>query len=489
MQKGKSKSNGINGVSLQNSFPSSITRKPVTLSGLVNEFNNNNTGDGLHIVSLGVITLNNVQSNGNGLFGLYADNASAGSLGGITLNGTSGFSNNFSAGLEILSKGAIKLNNISANLNGGAGAILNNTSSGNASPQSVTINGLNNFNDNGDSGLAVNTYGAITTNNLTANGNSGGYGLVLDNCDHNGTTCNTITSRNVIMNGTNTFNGNYLGGLFVVSRGSIKTNNLTASLNGDNGATLDNQNNFGFSSFGVTLTGTNLFENNGVNGLTILSHGAVTISSLTANLNFAHGASIDTNNRVGPAAKVNLIGNNAFNGNGDGTTGGGQDGTGLVVFSDSVITINNLTANENTENGTDLKAYSSGNDNTSGPNMYWTPLPAAVIKLTGFNIFSGNGKDGLNFASPGNVDISKITADNNGGGSILGGDGVEGYSEKGNITISCGSMTNNTGYGWRLQLFTASKLITLKGVFALANTAGNTLLTDPFTVVTVRTCP
>ena len=62
----------------------------------------------------------------------------------------------------------------------------------------------------------------------------------------------------------------------------------------------------------------------------------------------------------------------------------------------------------------------------------------------------------------GNITLSNVTADNN------GGIGVWGVAD-GSILVACGSMTNNGGYGW---FFAAGTTATLKGVFAYGNNGG-----------------
>lgn len=89
------------------------------------------------------------------------------------------------------------------------------------------------------------------------------------------------------------------------------------------------------------------------------------------------------------------------------------------------------------------------------------------------------------FDSNSHVTISNITADNNDRDvTNSDGSGVNGYSDTGTITISCGSMTENNEFGWMLGAST----VTLKGVFATGNITGNSNLTFG-TLVLKRTCP
>ena len=86
------------------------TPQGVVLNG-ANDFENNYQ-DGLWITSKGAITVSNLTANGNGVDGAYLDNQWPSAVGGITLTGTNDFQNNSDIGLEVFSKGAINMNNV-----------------------------------------------------------------------------------------------------------------------------------------------------------------------------------------------------------------------------------------------------------------------------------------------------------------------------------------------------------------------------------------
>lgn len=470
--------NATFGWNLDNHLPGSVGGVTLTPSAANNiDFSSNGTY-GLWIQSLGSIKITNLDvydsSNGNGA---TLDNAFTGSVGTVTVTtptGVNAFNGNSGNGLVVYSNRAITLNNLYAESNSGTGVYLDNSLSGVSSPQSVTILGSGTFLSNGDNGLSVFSYGLITTNNLTANDNGQnadtvtptGWGVILDNCHINGPSCDSQTAKGITLNGINTFNGNFQDGLDVVTPGAIKANQLTAISNGGNGAYLDNQ--WGAGFFGITLTGTNVLESNGSSGMDIFSNGVVTLSNVSANWNISgDGLYIDAVNTSDGPPNVTLSGTNTFLGNG---------ATGLTILSTGIITLNNVTAKWNTDEGAYL-------DNYIFAPGYWTPVPANTISLTGTNVFSSNGatsnSDGLYLNTYGNISITKITADDN------GGSGVDAYSEFGNIAITCGSMTNNVSYGWFLDTIGTA---TLKGVFATGNLAGNSVLLSG-TLVQTRTCP
>jgi hypothetical protein len=200
-----------------------------------------------------------------------------------------------------------------------------------------------------------------------------------------------------------------------------------------------------------------VFNGNYYNGLLIYSHGAITLTSITANENGL--VSSDTGaqiTNVGSAVPqfVKLNGTNTFNGNGS---------YGLDLTSDGAITTNNITANYNGINGAFI-----ANDGGTG---------AGTITMTGVNNFLGNGNNGLSVSSWFAITLSKVTAEGN------AGDGLN-VAADGNISLTCGSFTNNGGVGlFANSLFT----LTLKGVISSGNTGGDYNLTYGSLVV-VRTC-
>ena len=183
----------------------------VTISG-TNMFKINGY-DGLTIYTNGTVILNNLTAEGNG-----ASNTSGGGvtvnngagLKNVTITGFNSFNNNYDAGLSIISSGIVTLNNVTANNSArGFGVRIDNTASGDAKPKAVTLNGTNMFNNNWWDGLQIDSYGAITTNNLTANENGQDpspltlFGLAVD-LNNDG----AFTPQKVTVKGLNSFNDN-----------------------------------------------------------------------------------------------------------------------------------------------------------------------------------------------------------------------------------------------------------------------------------------
>jgi len=463
--------NGGYGWFLQNNFTGAVGGVTLTPAAGQN-FDFVGNGDyGLLVQSLGAIKVTNLDAFDNFTYGAELDNAWPGSVGTVTITtptGNNSFNGNGGTGLTVYSNRAITITNLYASDNGLDGVYLDNTYSGAALPQPITINTKGQFYNNGDNGLTVYSYGVITTNNLTANGNGingglEGWGVILDNCNYNGSSCDALTAKGVAMNGINEFSGNLKSGVWVRSLGTIKGSNFTANGNGFSGAYLYNL--YDFGSFGVTLTGSNSFASNAIKGLWIETNGVVTLNNIDASLNTNEdGLYIYAVNTVNGPPNVTLTGTNTFLGNG---------ATGLSIFSTGIITLNNITAKWNIDECAHLNNYIL-------PPSHWVPVPANTISLLGVNNFNNNGSDGLYFYTYGNASITRITADNN------GGIGVNGYSNDAGIAITCGSMTNNGTFGWQLNAFTT---VTLKGVFATGN--GNPLNTNLLfgTLVVTRTCP
>ena len=499
-------SSGEYGASLNNS---GVTAQPVTLTGANNFYDNWDSG--LFIQSTGLVTLNTLTSEYNGVggthgFGLEITNAAAST--GVNLTGSNTFYNDHSGALSIYSKGPITLNNIQATNSstaGAIGALLDNTASGSGSPQNVTIAGTNDFSYNNSDLLNIKTYGAISLNNVTASNSTTGSGASLDNST--GTTAKSVT-----LTGTNAFNNNNLDGLDITTLGGVTASSLTVGYNGLNGATLsaggnvtfsginqfygnaagyglsihtsgvinlnnvtansngsygaDLDNTFALTPQAVTLSGTNQFDNNHTYGLFLRSNGAVTLASLTVQYNdqgnFAgvYGADIDNTN-LSLIQPVSLTGTSQFYGNHD---------RGLVINTLGAITLNNVTATSNSKQGAYLTNSTAGQG----------------VQLTGTNTFSSNAQVGLYISSLGAITLNNLTAignsaigvqvDNSAAGSPMAvnitgtntfsNNNVSGLSvlSKGAITLNNITANNNSGTGLTLDNSLGSAAVSLTGI-------------------------
>ncbi|MBX3035509.1 MAG: hypothetical protein KF758_01235 [Anaerolineales bacterium] len=492
------------GLSVQNN--GGVKPMGVTLNG-TNKFNNNGS-DNVNIASDGLIKINNLTSTNASNMGAALSNSTG--TAGVTLTGTNYFDSNTNAGLFISSAGVITLSNITSTNSSDMGAQILNNGSGFASPKNVTLTGTNNFSGNALTGLEIRTYGSVTINNLSANNNGSAmnmtYGEGVDIVNYHG---NNTIAANVTLTGNNTFNGNYTEGLHIITYGAIKTNNLTANNNGlttnRHGIRLDNINALS-NAYSITLTGNNTFDNNGNNGLRVESKGTVTLNNLTAAENATFGLYVDNTYAGANTPKpVTISGTNNFSDNNSGfyinshgvvtlskvtasnsvagsggvisnnltnvpanvtITGYGifnnnNTGNGLLIISKGAVTLTNITTIGNTFSGLDV------NNSTGTGN----------VTITGTNTFTDNGDNGATISSNGNVSITKITADDNGQSGLV-------IVTSKTVTLTCGSLTLNTQYGWEVYNATS---VTLKGVFTAANGSGDYMTASPLAIS--RACP
>lgn len=420
----------------------------VTINGF-NSMNGNSSGNGLYITSLGVITVNNINANFNSGYGAYINNTGSTLPSAVNIKGTNIFNNNSVQGLFVQSRGAITVYNTTANGNGFltdvTGVFLDNYVDA-TKPQNVTLLGMNTFNNNANTGLMIFSYGIVTLNNITANYNgfdninTDGGGVVILNSG--GT-----LARPVSIKGTNNFSGNDSTGLAIVSLGAISISNITANDNGDDGANIDNR--FGSFQSPVTISGYGIFNANVSTGLEVLSNGAITTTNLSAQLNTGSGAYLDTYGLTNIQA-VNLKGNNTFISNGN----NGNE-SGLIVYADGNITVSNLTASQNYYDGAYLNNYS---------NWFFGPpfTTFGSVTITGFGNFQNNfGRSGLFIWTQGNVTMSYVTADRN------GFDGVA-IDAKGKVSLTCVLVTANGNLGF-VTYNQPVTYITIKGLSAVGN--------------------
>jgi len=395
------------------------TPKPVAL-GALSAFNDN--GDhGVYVYTFGAITDADLTDRDHDGWGAQLHNYGAPNAQPITLTGTNIFTENGTGGLDLASIGAIKLNSVIADSNGGLGAQLLNT--GAASDQPITLTGTSTFKYNGLSGLYIASRGPVTLNNITASGSAAGIGLDISTTSSPG--------AGVTVTGTNTFNDNFNHGVRIFSYGLIKLNNLTALENGWGSGTgygVSLVNNSSSASPGVTLSGTNNLSGNRYQGLYLYSKGPVAISNLTASSNNSVGAEINNSSGTSPQ-KVTLTGKNVFSDNAS---------IGLELVSLGAISASNLTASGN----------GTGGSGTNGVYLYNAGGSAVGgVTLTGVNLFTGNGRSGLYITSLGAIKISSMTASGNGAAGVSGNGAYlsnNGAAKPGaGVTLSGSSLLND----------------------------------------------
>lgn len=425
----------------------------------------NNGASGLIISSRGAVTISSLTTVGNALRGVAVTNQFTNALGGVTFKNYLNSFNNGTIGVEVFSKGAVSLINVQSNSNGNSGVFIDNADI-NTLQSNVSITGTNSFSYNGDGGLKIYTYGTVTLNNVFANGNTE-FGALIDNY-----LSDAIAAKGVTLTGLNFFNSNQnQSGLTITSLGAITVNKITANFNGGDGVYLDNR--WNKVSQSVSFVGYGIFNGNGTRGLEIYSNGNITMANLTANNNTNNGVQIYNNSltttpqATALSVNVTLSGTNNFFHNGS---------SGLGIWSDGVVTLNNITASNNSEHGLYVDNVSAiGSSAGKG------------LTLNGWNNFMRNGNTGLYFNISGNVVLNRVVSSYNGDGAGPNtAHGINGASS-GTISITCAALSGNEGTGYILSA--PSKTITLKGVFSYANGLTDSAVGTPVTVSRSCTLP
>jgi len=362
---------------------------------------NLNEGDGLNIISDGIVTTYNLSANKNTGYGVFINNTNSSIAKAVTMKGMKQFNENGIDGLKIASKGLVTLGNVTANANVANGVFVDNT----ASPTNlgVLISGVNYFMGNSGDGLKILSYGAVTVSGVNASNNALN-GAEIDNCKISGGAC--ALASPVTLTGSNIFYSNAAVGLDVVSGGLVTLNNLTATENGLDGVHIENSGSP--TSLGVSILGVNYFMYNGSavaqegDGLNVLSHGAISVANSTAIGNDGDGVYLDNCDvsagkcLVVLAKSVAVTGVNIFNAN----------KVGLQVYSFGAVALASVTANENTV-GNGVYVQNRYENSAAVPVQ-----SAGTVVLTGYGIFNHNAATGLKILSHSNVTLWNLSANN-----------------------------------------------------------------------------
>ncbi|MGA7194897.1 MAG: right-handed parallel beta-helix repeat-containing protein [Anaerolineales bacterium] len=412
----------------------------VTLSNIEVE---NGTGYGFDVSSSKNIVLTNIQAINNGDYGAALYPGTGATITNSTFNQNDQNLTGY-FGLYIQGSGTVTLTDTTTNNNRYYGAVVNTCDwSGSACVDSgnVTLTGTNIFDSNFGDGLNVTANGSITSGSLSANNNTSYDGAYLDNCIWSGSSCDTSTVHPITLTGTSSFSENSEDGLEIHSNGAIAVNNITADFNTGPGALLENNTSSTIPS-AITVTGTNWFNDNSNNGLSVQSDGAISLNNINANYNGLSGNDSGlyvVNDGAHTAQGITLTGLNALNYNGN---------TGADFYSTGAVTVNNVTA--------DCNGYSGGNC-TSGPragvqgilitNDYLGHLQPQAVTFLGTNELSANNGDNLDVQTYGAVKLNNLTA--NASKTGIGADLYHGGDLTGAVTLT-GTNTFNGNYFYGL---------------------------------------
>ena len=473
----KSSDNRMDGVGISNLSTSAVTI--TNASGLFNETRNNGW-NGYTIITMGPVTVMNLDSHDNGMLGGYIDNSfvPTTALPTVTVNVlapagfVNGYWNNGTGGLQVHSRGAVTISKISVTDNRGAGLDINNIPPGLVAGAAITITDANiNHNRNGhwdeileewvdddsnsdEDGLRILSKGLITLSNVSSNNNDG-YGATLTNtAGIAGVTINATTGKG------NEFQWNSLDGLRILTNGAVALTNIYASNNlyddgvnpnlGGYGLYIDNHT--GTAAVTIKQVGSwcgnnfctegNSFSNNLSGGLWLSTKGTITVAFFQARDNRDMGMYIDD----GGTGAVTLSGtsnyweNLAYNW-----------GSGLQITAHGNITLSKIQANSNGNNGAALMnnggagnvtltdAYFDRNGNcglsvsTTGT-VSWKNGSANENRLCGANI---SNLPSLPTAAGKAVTVTNVDASRNGGTGIF-------IESKGVVTVTDSQADTNS---------------------------------------------
>ncbi len=403
-----------------------------TLTEGYNKFNLNGTV-GLYIITKGSITLNRVQADENSFGNAHLDTCqnigTCQGRGSITINGTSIYPSEFSAsglnqGLWINSYGAVKMTNIFANYNDGAGIEIV-YSGGPVSIMGTTnmfsYNGANA--SGGGIGLIVRTPASVSLTNVIAYQNDGeGFDIETQSSAGN------VTINATVANFLNPIYSNNGTGIIIRAGGSVTIGKVDVSMNSEGGLYIYNET--ALLPKPVTITASRFIQNMGTyDGVYVDSIGPITITSVVSGENGRYGGSFDNSFAPTTPALV-TISKSTFEGNAN---------LGVKVKSKAVIAVSGITVWGNQAGGALFI-------NSTSPT-------SAAVNVLGTNVFVDNASEGLRIESNGLVTVAGTTASHNGLQGIL-------ILTNGAVTIT-GSQTNLNAW---------------EGV--LTNTAGNVILSS-----------
>ncbi len=357
---------------------------------------------------------------------------------------------------------------------------------------SLTFNGINISNVNGQAGLTVYTNANVTLNNVEVTSSQSGASLDAggdvtihdsnfnQNQNHG---ANIHAGGNVqITNSTFNQNGSFDGttgkGLEVNGGGNVSLVSVEANNNQAFGANID-------TSGDVTITNS-FFSGNveyryycvtctdkfaiGGYGLQVVTTGNITADGITADNNYFFGANL-SGNQI-------MLSNGSFSNNGTGRLEE-SEGYGLQINSTGLlgVTLANITADNNEKWGANITAdgdvvilnsFFDGNKSYTWPNSGKTYYGYGLqVVTTGVIVLdtvsaSNNNLFGASLSGDG-VDISGGIFNNNGTGSsaALLGQGLT-ITSASNVNLANVSANNNQAYGADI---TATGNVTIDGSF------------------------
>ncbi len=339
-------------------------------------------------------------------------------------------------GLSVTNTGNVTLDNVSVNdtpsntYGFGDGAVVDSTGN-------VDISNSE-FDNNSGNGLTVASGGTIGLDTVSASSNTL-TGASLDSCQYGSGLCAGNGGVTITSASTNLFNNNGFDGLFIDAGGGIAMDNVQANANGVDGAILTSADDDGTGN--VTVDQSEFNSNSNGTGLDILADGNIDLTNVDAFSNNT-GAILDTTYGHGAI--------NVSNSNFGVDAATGNDWTGLHAESSDTITLANVVASYNGTNGGYLEAQ--GNI---------TITNSTFDENVNFNYPSDPGLYAN--SNGGNISLTDVNANGNeyGAGVVLN------TNSNGLINVTGGYFSNNGSFGVQAQ--SGDGDITLDGITASLN--------------------
>ncbi len=436
-----------------------------TLGANVTEYNGL---EGLIIQTKGAIVLTRLDVRYNGQTGSGSGPAIHGALldndsgfADVTLTNVNFEQNVYGSGVQIITLGKViwtggNVEDNAYNLTAGSPAVLINNQPAIPDPltptKTVTITNVSIHANNGN-GLEVRATGAITLSGVkiyNQHDAHSDYGAWLDNSDYSGGV--TVTGSG------NQFNGqNNLYGLSIDTKGKVSLSNLEASGNDQRGIDINNK----AGKQDVVITNATINANSSRNGLTILSLGNITLTSVTANSNGSstsyYNASLVNNDDPLVIKNVTIYKCNFDNGNGN----------GLFVYTNGNILVNKISSSNHGNAGADGVVL----DNSTGTGY------VSILSTYGANTINNNSEN-LYISTHGTVTVTGLEA--SGSSSSSGAIINNSLAPSGNPGVTVSNSTfrqNSNGSGLSIS---STGAITLTNITAQSNGYSNVNLDNQY---------
>jgi hypothetical protein len=302
--------------------------------------------------------------------------------------------------------GSLTINNLSITDPNQTGIVL-------YSGTDINLNNVSVINSTVGAGAELDAGNDVNINNSTFERNKTAGAIITAGADvaiANSSFSNPETARRQIV------------GVDILAGGSVSLFNVLANHNRDVGAHIEAGGSVAIAN--SVFSGTKAIRGGEFfgYGLTVVSDGDIALNNVEANDNFLWGAWLDALGNVS-------IANSVFNGN---TTEspGFIDDTGLLVFADGDVSLNNVQANENRLIGATIEA---GGD-VAINNSVFSNNNGELVDGAGNPTFYGYG---LSVVTPGSIFLDGVTAS----GNTLFGASLDAGVD---VAVSNSNFSNNT---------------------------------------------